>query len=115
MLEPIIQLLIPPILGRPQILFLLRKRPRIPNLGPRSVLQNVIDLGQEKENEVPYDDAEQNLVSAPVVRGVACAEAREGFRSARCDPAVSKEATHQFDRRWRPQGRTLGRTCCKLN
>ena len=115
MLEPIIQLLIPPILGRPQILFLLRKRPRIPNLGPRSVLQNVIDLGQEKENEVPYDDAEQNLVSAPVVRGVACAEAREGFRSARCDPAVWKEATHQFDRRWRPRGRTLGRTCCKLN
>jgi hypothetical protein len=75
MLEPIIQLLIPLILGSPQIFFLLSKRPRIPNLGPRPVLQDVINLGKEKEDEVAYDDAEQNLVSALVVWSIAYADA----------------------------------------
>lgn len=74
MLEPIIQLLIPLILGSPQILLLLSKRPRIPYFGPRSILVDVIGLCEEEEGEVAYDNAQQDLVPALVIRGVACEE-----------------------------------------
>jgi hypothetical protein len=70
MLEPEIQLLVPLILRRSQIMRLFFMSPSVPDPRPRTVLEYVITFGEPEEDEISGDDTEEDLVPAFIVGSV---------------------------------------------